>query len=203
MATRAPVPALLTGTSSEFLGRRPLPHVVRRRLATVILGPEGSGKTTVAMRLVGSGVLRLDTRAVQAALVERVSMRGWAHELREAPALVLDGPVWLHNRPAAVDCLAELVRHRIAQGKRTAICQSDCDGSAHLLIEPIGLGQVVLVGLRYPKGRRGRKRFAARCCDELGLPRLAARGTEAIDDWSYESVLRYLARWKKQNPQLF
>ena len=35
---------LVTGTSSEYLGARPLRRIFRERLVTVVLGPAGVGK---------------------------------------------------------------------------------------------------------------------------------------------------------------
>src|SRR5436190_8671872 len=41
-------PALVSGTSGEFLGRKPLPRSVATRPALFIFGPAGVGKTSVA-----------------------------------------------------------------------------------------------------------------------------------------------------------
>jgi len=169
----------------------------------LVLGPEGVGKTTVAMKLAGPGSLRLNTRQLQTALVERVQMRAWSREFIDAPALVLDGPVWLQNRPAAVECLGELIRQRAGLGRRTLVVQPDSDGSAHLLADELAAGELVVLGLRYPKGRRGRLRFARRICDELGIPWHAATGTDELGVWNYARVIKKLIAWKRTNPGLF
>lgn len=191
-------PALLTGTSSEYLGRRALPRILRERSIIVVLGPEGSGKTSVARRLAGEGHTYLDTRETQNALVDYVASRSWAGGLVDAPALVLDGPIWLRNRPAAVTALGELLRRRLEAGRRTIVCQSDSDGSVQELIKSMEPGSLVVIGLRFPKGVRGRRRFARRICDRLGLPRSAARGTEQIEPWGYEPVIRSLHEKKQE-----
>jgi hypothetical protein len=204
-------PALLTGTSSEYLGRRPLPRILRERPIVVVLGPAGVGKTTVAMRLATQDqepdrrgrigeIVHLDTAAVQNALVERVATRRWPDRLVEAKALVLDGPVWLRNRPAAVGALKELLLARAEAGRRTLVCQSDDDCSIDVLMAAMETGVMAVVGLRYPKGTRGRLRFARRVCDDLHVPRTAARGTDLLEPWGYAMVIARLSEWKAAHP---
>lgn len=185
-------PALLTGTSSEYLGKRALPRILRERSIVVMLGPEGSGKTSVARRLAGRGHLYLDTRDTQNALVDFVAKHRWHEDLVRAEALVLDGPAWLRNRPAAVNAFCELIRRRQHHGRRTFVCQIDSDGSVEELIAAMEPGSLVVIGLRFPKGARGRLRFARRMCDQLDLPRAAARGTDQLEPWGYARVIDYL-----------
>ena len=65
-------PALLTGTSTEFLGARPLPKVLGRRAVVFLFGPKGVGKTEVAMRLAGSNAVYWSARAIERAVLQRV-----------------------------------------------------------------------------------------------------------------------------------
>lgn len=188
-------PALLTGTSSEYIGKRALPRILSERASVVVLGPEGSGKTSVAMRLgqhPDVPPLRLDTRAVQDALVECISARRWRPDLIEAPAIVLDGPVWLRGRPGAVKALCQLLQARQTANRRTIVCQNDTDGSVEELIAAMEPGSLVVIGLRFPKGERGRLRFARRQCQKLELPKSLARGTDQIEPWGYDRVVAYL-----------
>lgn len=198
-------PAFLAGTSAEFLGRKPWPRVIRERHVIFVLGPEGSGKTQVARRMQaytdqnakasGEGSVYLDSRALQHAVLDRVRRGTWAEPLLAARSLVLDGPVWLRNRAGLVELLVELLRERERERRRTIVCQSDNDGSIEALIGAMDIGSIVVVGLRFPKGRRGRLNYARRVCDELGIPREAARGTEIIEPWGYEVVAEHLRRW--------
>lgn len=187
-------PALLTGTSSEFLGRRPWPRVLRERQVVVLLGPQGVGKTVVAEQIAGVDAVRLDTTALSDALLRRVREGGWGACLEPA-ALILDGPVWLRGRPGVVELLRELVDLRRREGRRTVLCQRDCDGSIDELIAVLKPGTHVVIGLRFPKGPRGRMRFARALCDVLGAPREAARGTDQLDPWRYDRVVEVVRRW--------
>lgn len=162
-----------------------------------ILGPDGSGKSSVARRLAGPEALVLSTRELQDALVEQVAARLWSTDVLAAPVLVLDGPVWLRNRPATVSALTGLLCARLDAGRRTLVCQSDRDGSVHLLLDVTPAGSVVVLGLRMPTGRRGRMRFARRMCDRMGLPREAARGTGVLEPWTYARVIDHLRAWQR------
>jgi len=190
-------PALLTGTSSEYLGKRALPRILSERSSVVVLGPEGSGKTSVALRLAEPSPLRLDTKAVQDALVECIAARKWRKELLEAPAVVLDGPVWLRGRPGAVAAICQLLKERQKASRRTIVCQSDSDGSVEELIAAMEPGSLVVVGLRFPKGERGRQRFARRQCEVLELSKSLAKDTHNIEPWGYDRVIAYLKAQKR------
>ena len=110
-------------------------------------------------------------------------------------ALVLDGPVWLRGRLGVVELLKELVEMRAREGRRTVLCQRDTDGSLDELIAVLTPGTSVVIGLRFPTGKRGRLRFARRLCEELGAPREAARGTDQLVPWRYERVVEVIRRW--------
>lgn len=212
---RCCIPALLTGTSTEYLGRKPWPRVIRERQVIFVLGPEGVGKTSVARqiqeyapgrargleqaaqrpRVSSDQALYMDSRELQHAVLDRVRRGVWTPDLLEARALVLDGPVWLRNRQGLVEILVELLRARAQARRRTIVCQSDNDGSVEALIGSMEAGSIVVVGLRFPKGKRGRLRYARRVCDDLEIPREAARGTETLEPWRYDLVAKYLSRW--------
>jgi hypothetical protein len=187
-------PSFVTGTSAEYLGRRPLPRVVRERAAVVVVGPPRSGKTSVGVRLAGDGALVLDTRQLEEAVVDRIRSGVWRAEIAAAAALLLDGPVWLADRSGVVAVLVELLQLRQAAQRRTVVCQSDVDGSVSALLVAMPPGSIAMVGLRFPIGPRGRLRFARALCDTLGLPRARARGTEVLEPWDYPAVLAAVQR---------
>lgn len=166
-----------------------------------VLGADGVGKTSVAERIARidggpADVLHLDTRAVQQEAVNRVRYGRWADALVACRALILDGPTWLRGRVGLIEVLCELIRERSVAGRRTILCQNGDDGSVQAILGAMPVGSAVVVGLRFPEGRRGRARFGRRTCDELDIPRSAARGTEDIEPWRYESVIEYLVLWR-------
>lgn len=191
------MPGFVTGTSSEYLGRRPLRRLLRERGVVFLLGPRASGKTAVGRRIAaeaGRPVVHLSDHDIQQAVVARTRTGAWATKLVEAPALLLDGPRFLRNRPAVVEFLRELIEQRRAAGRKTVICEVAEDGSIPRLLDGMEAGSSVTVGLRFPASRSGRMRFARRACDMLGLPRKAANGTDALEPWGYEAVLSELRR---------
>jgi hypothetical protein len=197
-----PAPALLCGTSSEYLGQRALPRILRDRMVVLVLGPRGTGKTSVALRLATffqqsnghetPAICHLSTTQFREKLVERIAKQKWSDDLLTTPDLLIDGPVWLKNRPATVPALTELIDARLATGLRTFVIQAEDDGSIEALMAVMAVGSLVTIALRFPKGAAGRLRFARRMCDELGLPRSAAKGTEELEPWGYEYVLDVL-----------
>lgn len=167
----------------------------------LVLGPSGVGKTSVADRLAHAPtigrvppgeVLRLDAPMVQNALVERVAQRRWPDRLLDARALVIDGPCWLRSRPAAIDALVELLDARAKRGRRTVLCQGDDDSSLDAVLAALAPGSAAVIGLRFPKGPRGRLRFARRVCDDVGVPRSMARPASEVEPWGYDEVIAFL-----------
>lgn len=192
---RPQAPAFLAGTSTEFLGEKSHPRVLRSRAVVVILGPARVGKTSVALAIAGERAVRLDTHRVQEALLNRVREGRWHEMLTEAHTLVLDGPVWLRGRPGVVTLLAELIHSRAERDRRTIICQDDEDGSIAELVAVLRPGLLVTLGLRFPSGMRSKTRFAHRMCDRYGAPRDSVRGTAHLKPWRYEKVVEIVRRW--------
>ncbi|TNE89523.1 MAG: hypothetical protein EP330_10965 [Deltaproteobacteria bacterium] len=157
-----------------------------------VLGPSGSGRTSVATRLAGGEHLALDGRALQAALAHQVKRKRWADELVHTDALVLDGPSWLRGRPGVVAALSDLLAQRLQGRRRTVVVQSDEDPSLDVVLGAVEPEDVAVVGLRFPAGERGRRRAVRRLCAELGLGMQAGRGLAGIDPWTYAEVRRRL-----------
>lgn len=183
-----PLPAFLTGTSTEYIGDRPLPRVVRDRPVLFVLGPDGVGKSLVARRVAPEPPTVLDNRDCQRAILDRVRNGHWDPDLVECISLVLDGPVWLQNRPSVVRILAELIALRSSGGRKTVICQADTDASVHLLMDRIPCGSSAIIALRFPDSRKSRLRVAERICQQNALPLRHARRTVSLGQWSYRAV---------------
>jgi len=173
----------------------------------MVLGPPGSGKTRVACRIAklsqpSVDVLRLNTSELQREAVKRVRCGDWSERLREAGALVLDGPMWLRQRHGVVSMLCELLHDRGDAGLRSCVVQANRDGSIEEVMGGMQVGSTAVVGLRLPSGRRGKLKFARRMCDDIEIPRWAARGTDEIEPWGYSRVIGYLqtlkAEWEAQ-----
>lgn len=185
-----PLPAHLTRTSWEFLGRRPLPRVIADRPVVYVLGGQGVGKTAVARRLAEGG-LECDGPRLRALLVDAVRHRGFPAEVRDAPALILDDVDCLYGRYGAVDLLGQLLRLRADAGRKTVIVQGPADGSVTLLFGPVPLHWRASVLLRFPVGR-GRRRHVLRVCAERSLTFTRAREAVNLEPWSYHRVARFL-----------
>lgn len=193
----------MTGTSSEYLGSRPLRRIFRERSLVVVLGPPRSGKTTVAERIASwpdRSVLRLDTARLGEELVRCARNRRWSDVILQAPSLVLDGPEYLSRRPGGLAFVASLLQEREARGLRTVVCDARGDGSIDALLGALPAGSAVVLGLRFPNSRSGRLRFARRCCDQLGLDRGAASGTDLLEPWGYAEVIAALEQSAQGQP---
>jgi ABC-type cobalamin/Fe3+-siderophores transport system ATPase subunit len=194
-------PAFITGTSSEFMGRKPLPRVLRQRRITFVLGPEGVGKSTVARALSsGTPPLEIDAKQLETQFNARIRSGSWSARILSAPFVVLDGPVWLSSFSARKDFLAELVRNRAAASLKTFVCQARNDASVATLLEAVEPGSAVTLGLRFPVGRRARLRCALALCETLGLPPECAFGSEDLEPWRYDRVQAFLVEqlpWRR------
>lgn len=183
-------PALWTGTSWEFAGRRPLPRRARACCVFVLLGPPGSGRTTVSHRLVGPDALVLDARQTWEALSQRLIEGSWPERLGRPGGVILDGLEWLHRRPSAVELLVELVERRIKAGGRTALIHAHHDPSLEAVWSVLDEERTAVIGLRYPRGYRGRLRSVMRLADErrLMLTRSESRRLARMEPWSLAVV---------------
>lgn len=193
--------ALIVGTSTEFLGKKPLPIVVRQRPVLLVLGEAGTGKTSVARRILGQNALRLRGEALQEACARAVRRGRWPEELLVAPGLILDGPTYLNRRPGVVRLLGSLLASRSSVGLRTVVCQGKADDTASLLMDGLETGQRATVTLRFPIGR-GRVRFAVRMCQQLDLPTSIGRQLEVSEPWTYRKVIRALHVHRREDVEL-
>ena len=188
--------ALLGGTSSEYLGRRPLPRLLVERSFVLVLGPRGVGKTSVARRVLTKNALVLKGTGLHDAAAAAVRRGKWTEELLAAKGLLIDGPTLLSRRPGVTRLLQGLIRERSSRGNRTVVCQGEGDDSVLLLVQESEVQNQVTLNLRYPQGR-GKVRFAARVCEELGIDRRYSRVVQPEDHWTYLKVIRALKRIKR------
>ena len=193
--------ALLGGTSSEYLGRRPLPRLLNTRPFVLILGPRGVGKTAVAKRILGRNTLTLKGEALHAAAASAVRRRKWPEAVAECEYLLIDGPTLLSRRPGVTRLLQHLISSRSEKGLRTVVCQGEGDDSVLLLTDEMDESTRVTLNLRYPQGR-GRVRFAVRVCEELGLDRKFARIAQPEEPWTYLKVIRALKRMQREEAEM-
>lgn len=188
--------ALIAGTSTEFVGERPLRVSVRACPIALVEGPLGAGRTTVAFRIAGQegrAVLRVDGRTfATSASVSRVRRGTWSADLRDAPALIFDDLAMLAERGGAVVAqLVELLDERAARGLRTVCVAAPNDASLSALCERLAPDRVVHILLRFP-ARSGRVRFARHEAAVRGLSEDVAAGLEHLEPWTYEAVVRAL-----------
>jgi hypothetical protein len=184
-------PALLTRTSRELLGERPLPTLLQRRPVAFLLGPAGVGKRTVAARLLPPEALRLDADRLRRELNAAGRNRRWSSELLAAPGLLLDGLDCLHRRYGAVRLLGELVQARASEGRRTALTQGPADASVTALYPELAHDARATVLLRFPVGG-GRRRFVKERCAARGLDPARAGDALGLEPWTYAAVEVFL-----------
>lgn len=165
-----------------------------------ILGPSGVGKTKVALRLAQPDYAYFEHTQIESEVVQHVGASTWNERIRYTPAVVLEVPPWLDRRMGVCRVLVDLINARAAEGLRTIICQPADSRTVDKLMELVEPSQIVVLGLRFPQGRRGRKRVARRMAAERRLPDEAAVGTEKIEPWTYAQVLARLEAWGREHP---
>ncbi|MDP6935304.1 MAG: hypothetical protein QGG40_20460 [Myxococcota bacterium] len=182
-------PAFFSGTSTEFLGRKPLPLVVRQRPVIFVMGPGGVGKTEVARFLVGSDAVELSAENVDGRVLWGVRTRNlhWPDSIRLAPNLIIDCPYNLEPRMVVRRAVVALLEERIRSGRRTIVCERDDVAGIHALSQGLAPVDRAVVALRYPVGR-GRRKYAVKVCEELGIGRRHARVLDELDPWSYRAI---------------
>lgn len=185
---------LVCCTSSEILGKRSLPHALRGDdLIAFVTGPEGSGRSSVGLRIAGDlGVKVLGQRATSNAIEACIAAgrEGWSNKVLGPSTLVIDGPGYLRKRTGRFKCLMSLILARQEKGKRTIIVQHQED-SIHKLYDELDTGTYTIVRLRWPKGIRGRRRFVNRLCDQRGIPKIDAKHLCTTEPWGYKAVLKW------------
>lgn len=186
-----PLPTLVSGTSTEFLGRKPLPRAVQRRPVVFLLGPKGVGKTTVALHLADEERRYVPEEELINVLSAHARTRRWDEAYLAPAALVLEAPCFLSRRPAVTRALQDLLQQRIDRGGRSFVCEAGDEDPMAELIGCLDPKLKATVLLRFPVGR-GRRRYVLRMCDELGVDRIHAREAAALDPWTYAKARRAL-----------
>ncbi len=159
------------------------------------------GKSSVAAKIAGDKARIVDDRGLHQASVWRIRKRRWSKALLEQPCLVIDGPVFLSQRPAVAKMVAALIKQRVEAGLRTVLVEGPVDdGSVQLLMDAVPPEARITLTLRFPV-EGGRLRFAQRVCDELGLDRRQARETLALDRWCYAGVRAMLEGAGDREPE--
>ncbi len=191
-------PAFISGTSSEFLGRKPLPRSVRTRPVIFILGPKGVGKSAVARRLLGDDVLHMGSRELGNRMATTIRARRLDEELRLCHSLILDAPYFISRRPGYRRSIVQLLQKRVELGHRTILLESQDMASMQSLMDGVEIDNRATLSLRFPVGR-GRRRYALKVCDELGVSSSYARQMVNLEPWSYTAVRDSLTRVLESN----
>ncbi|MFT5584347.1 MAG: hypothetical protein ACI9VR_001932 [Cognaticolwellia sp.] len=175
-----------------YLRARALPRVLRERELVVVLGPPGSGKTSVAKRVLACSVTTLRGDKLQDACTRAVRKSAWPNELVQAKGLLIEGPTFLARRRGAARLLGELIQARVKLGLKTVVT-GGADDSALLLLDAAHPRHRATVNLRFPQVG-GRKRFAKQQAEDLGLAQSVGAELQIEAPWTYRKVMRALRR---------
>lgn len=185
---------MLTKTSGELLGGRPLPVVIRERPVIFVLGPPEVGKSSVAARVLGPEAKEIcGAECLRKALNYAARYRRWSAAMLESPCLVLDSVDCLHGRYGPLDLLGKLLADRALAGHRTVVCQGSTDASVTSLYPKLPFASRATILLRFPEGR-ARRRFVVGRCHSRGVPLEKAAEAVRLVPWSYAAVERFLDR---------
>ena len=191
MARRRLKPTInfLTGTFTEFVGNRDQPSALSSRPVIFLLGPAGSGKTTVARHWLGNDAPILRQEDMIDLMLRRVHDRTWERtDICDCNRLIFEIPSLVGNKTQMTKLLSELINLRIQSGKKTAILDSEDNASLQGLLASIDSDKRVNIVLRFPEGR-GKYRFLAHRCKQQNIPLRHARRLAKIEPWTFRSVL--------------
>ena len=195
--SKSPV-VFLTGTYTEFMGKKSLPKAFSQRPILFLLGPSGSGKTMVSRQLMGTETNVVRQQQILELLSDRILFRTWdVQRLFEPAKLILEIPCFIEHRPQIMLLLVELLQIRANSNKRTAVLDSEDNASIQSLLKAIPAQWRASIVLRFPEGK-GRYRFLAHRCKERGIPLRHARSLAKQEPWSYKSLFGTLEKIEKQ-----
>ena len=181
------MPALVSGTSQEFIGEKPLPRVIRDRRMLFILGPGGVGKTTSPRPWLAKMPSR-SRRAMSSAPSMSRPVPGSGRPISSMHR----ASCWSVPASSIADrrlenALRTLLRLRAGGGRRTVVVEAESGTSMERIMEAVHPGYRATIVLRFPVGR-GRLRFAKRLCSDLGISDVSAKATTEIHPWTYAAV---------------
>ena len=194
-----PPVVFLTGTFTEFVGNRSQPAALNSRPVLFLLGPAGSGKTTVAQHWLGNDAPIVRKNTMFDLLIRRVLDRTWDHaEICHHERLILEIPSLVGNKTQMTKLLTELIHHRSRMGKKTAVLDSEDNASLQGLMASIDSTTRVSIVLRFPEGK-GKYRFLAYRCKKENISLRHARKLAKYEPWTYRGVLTELERIARQD----
>ncbi len=182
------LPAVVSGTSGDFLDGRSLPSPVEERLVAFVAGPPGVGKSTVARSLAGPDASELCAEAVLNHLHSSIP---WPQAITVAGDLVLELPSKNDHHDLDTDRIKELIRLRVGSGLPTRVVASAVGTTLPELMFAVDPAHRVTIALRFPVGEE-RRRYAEQICSELGISVQHAEPSTVEEPWSYEKVRTHL-----------
>ena len=185
------VPAFFSGVYTEFIGEKVMPKSLQERPLIFLFGTSGVGKTILARHLAGPESLLFRKQDVLDIMLHKVRKRRWQTHLTTIPALILEAPYYLSQRPQILKLLQNLVKLRTKKGLRTFILDSEDRGPIRDLLQIFPPEARATIVLRFPVGR-GRYRFLAHECRKRSLPIRWARELSLYEPWTYADVFAQL-----------